>query len=244
MDQVTLVERRVDDGQALILQLGRDGFPVTVALWLRPSDENWWHLYIAAKLLSEQGPTAAYRKVQAALRQLPGTSVSLADVKLIEPSNPVAIGALKIRKRYGGTAPIRLGGVRVGPILVDEGVMYPPIRLESPEQYHLGKVRLKDSVHQKMRVEEIIAPFSTEENNAMAQLMASGMNRAEAEQWVRRRREIDKAGQDIPAGTVVDATITAWWGNRPDDDPNPLLRVVTDNGAEGLTFLNNTEPVS
>jgi len=69
---------------------------------------------------------------------------------------------------------------------------------------------------------------------------AFGFAPATAEYWVRKRREQQKP--PIPAGTVVSAEVAAWWGDKPEDDPNPLLRVEAPDGAQGLTLRENTEP--
>jgi hypothetical protein len=243
MDQITLVDRRIDDGQKFVLQLAHDGFDFTAVFWLRPVDDNWWHLYVASKLVDDQGPAVAYRKLQTSLRQLPGTTISLSDIKLIGATDPLTHDILKIRKRYSGAAPIRFGGAQLGGMLVEEALIYPPIPKEKRSSYNLGKRRLKTSVQQTARAGDVLAPYSPQEVHALGQIVASGISPAQADYWVRKKREMQRESQNIPAGTVVDAYVTAWWGDKPDDDPNPLLIVKTAQGAEGLTFLNNTEPV-
>src|SRR5713226_7113031 len=126
MDQISLVDRRIDDGQRLVQRLVQDNFDVTVAFWLKTSEEDWWHLYIASKVVDERGPAEAYRALLASLQQLPGTTVSLTDVKLIGVSNPITTDVLKIQHRYSGRAPIRFGGGYFGGITVEEALIYPP----------------------------------------------------------------------------------------------------------------------
>jgi hypothetical protein len=243
MDQITLVDRRIADGLKLVLQLAQDGFDFTAAFWLRPVDDNWWHLYVASKLVEEQDPAVAYRKVQASLRQLTGITISLSDVKLIGASDPLSHDILKIRKHCTGVAPIRFGGARLGDMFVEEALIYPPIQKDKRSAYTLGKRRLKTSVQQTARAGDVAAPLSPQEVHALGQIVASGINPTQADYWVRKKREMQRENQNIPAGTVVDTYITAWWGDTPDDDPNPLLLVKTAEGVEGLTFLNNTEPI-
>jgi hypothetical protein len=105
MDQISLVDRRIDDGQKLVLQLARDGFDVTAAFWLKPSEDNWWNLYIASRAVDENGPARAYRALQKSQQQPFGTTISLADVKLIAASNPITRDVRKIQKRYSGRTP-------------------------------------------------------------------------------------------------------------------------------------------
>lgn len=243
MDQITLVDRRIIDGQKLILQLSHDGFDFTAAFWLRPVDDNWWHLYIASKGVDEQGSAVAYRKVQASLRQLPGTTISLSDVKVIEATGPLTHDILKIRKHYTGATPIRFGGAQLGGMLIEEALIYPPVPKEKRSSNFMEKRRLKTSVQQTVNAGDLFAPFSPQEMHALGQIVASGISPAQADFWVRKKREMQRENQMIPAGTIVDAYVTAWWGNALEDDPNPLLRVKTAEGTEGLTFLENTEPV-
>ncbi len=243
MDQVTLVDRRIADGQKLVLQLYDDGFDFTAVFWLRAGDNNWWHLYIASKSVNEHGPTAGYRKIQTSLRKLPGITISLSDIKLIEASDPLTRDILKIRKGYTGTTPISFGGVQLGGILVEEALIYPPIPKEKRSSHHLGQRRLKTPVQQILTLSEVLVPLTPQEIHALGQLVAWGISPAQADYWVRKKREMQKEAHTIPAGTVVDAYLTAWWGEKPEDDDNPLLRVKTAEGIEGLTFLKNTEPV-
>jgi hypothetical protein len=94
-----------------------------------------------------------------------------------------------------------------------------------------------------VRAGDVAAPLSPQEVHALGQIVASGISPEQADYWVRKKRELQTESQDIPAGTVVDAYVTAWWGDTPEEDPNPLLLVKSAGGAEGLTFLNNTEPL-
>jgi hypothetical protein len=243
MDQITLVDRRVIDGQKLILQLSHDGFDFMAAFWLRPVDDNWWHLYLASKLVDEQGPAVAYRKVQASLQKLPGTSISLSDIKIIGETDRLTHDIVKIRKRYTGATPIWFGGAQLGGMLIEEALIYPPVPKEKRSSFFMGKRRLKTSVQQTVNARDLFAPFSQQEIHALGQIVALGISPAQADYWVLKKREMQGKSQIIPAGAIVDAYVIAWWGDDLKDDPNPLLHVKTAEGAEGLTFLDNTEPL-
>lgn len=122
MDPITLVDRRIEDGQKLFQQLVRDNFDVTVAFWLKTSEEDWWHLYVASKVVDERGPIDAYRALQASLQQLPGTTLSLADVKLIGRESALAKQMLTLQERY----PDRRPSVRSGGGGLEEAYIYSP----------------------------------------------------------------------------------------------------------------------
>jgi hypothetical protein len=99
MDPISLVDWRIEVGQRLIQQLIHDGFDVTVAFWVKASEQDWWHLYIASKVVDERGPVEAYRALQMSLQRLPGTAISLTDVKLIGTTHPLAQQMLGLRER-------------------------------------------------------------------------------------------------------------------------------------------------
>ncbi len=126
MDQNSLVDRQIDDGQRLVQRLVQDNFEVTAAFWLKRSEEDWWHLYVASKVVDERGPLEAYGAVQASLQQLPGTRISLTDVKVIGASNPITSAVLKVQKLYSGTAPIRFRGLFLGGTPVEDALIYAP----------------------------------------------------------------------------------------------------------------------
>jgi hypothetical protein len=69
-----------------------------------------------------------------------------------------------------------------------------------------------------------------------------GVDRDRAEYWARKKREAKCSRPPIPAGTVVRTRVAAWWGENPEDDPNPLLEVEAEGGARGLVFKDETEP--
>ena len=166
MDRISLVDRRIDDGQKLILQLARDGFDVTAAFWLKPSEDDWWNLYIATKVVDDNGPAIAYRALQKSQQKLIGTTISLADVKLIGPSNPITRDVRKIRRRYSGSAPISFGGAQLGNVNVEEALIYPPPSREKLAPLALGKRKLRTPVEQTSELDEMLAPLSPQESRA------------------------------------------------------------------------------
>src|SRR5713226_7505744 len=96
MDTDTLVENQIDDGRKLVAQLFRNNCDVTAACWVKTSEEGRWFLYIASTAVDEKGPTAAYREVYGVLRSMELQGISMFDVKLISPTNPIARDVLDI----------------------------------------------------------------------------------------------------------------------------------------------------
>src|SRR5208337_1974904 len=83
MDTEILVGSQFDVGRRLVGQIIRDGFDVSVAFWVKTSEEGLWHLYIASPAVDEARLVEAYRKVYASLSKTPDSAVSLPDIKLI-----------------------------------------------------------------------------------------------------------------------------------------------------------------
>src|SRR5262245_19245852 len=91
-----LPEQKITDGRRLLMELDRDGFEVTVALWARPGEKGKWRLLIASKE-AEGARFTAYHRVHDALRRLPSPLISPAiseEIQLIAASDPIAKDAL------------------------------------------------------------------------------------------------------------------------------------------------------
>jgi hypothetical protein len=130
MDTELLVENRLDDGRKLLVQLTRGNFDVTIAVWVKTSEEGLWHFYIASNCLEPGMVGDAYRTVYASLTKIPDSSISLSDIKLIPDSNPIALDAVKIRDRSPVRLPNRHFGKRLGNLAIEEAYIYP--RLVGP----------------------------------------------------------------------------------------------------------------
>jgi len=65
MDTEILVGSQFDDGRRLVGQVVRDGFDVSVAFWVKTSEEGLWRLYIASPSVDAERPGEAYQKVYA-----------------------------------------------------------------------------------------------------------------------------------------------------------------------------------
>jgi hypothetical protein len=126
MDQELLVESRIEDGQRLIDQLVRDGFPVRVAFWVKTSEEGDWFFFLGSPEVDFEKPGDAYGKVYVSLSKVPDCSISLSEIKLVNGTNPVARAAVALRDRHKGMVPTRFHGKRLGNLAVEEAYIYPP----------------------------------------------------------------------------------------------------------------------
>src|SRR5207245_10719853 len=100
MDTEVLVETRIEDGRKLIAELLRNAFDVTVALWVRTSEDGLWFLYIGSNSVHPEKLGDSYKTVYEYLRRIPDSSISLSEIKLVHSTNPIVRDAVAIRDRY------------------------------------------------------------------------------------------------------------------------------------------------
>ena len=100
MDTDLLVDNKIEDGEKLIRQLIRDQFEVTVAFWVKRTEEGLWHFYIASSSVATEKLNEAYRIVYAALEKIPGCSVSPSEINIITRMDPICRDAVALRDRY------------------------------------------------------------------------------------------------------------------------------------------------
>jgi hypothetical protein len=125
MDQALLVEQQIDDGQEFIDQLIRDRFDVRAAAWVKPSEEDRWLLYLVSKEVEERGLSATYRAVHPVLGKMHAPWISLSDLKLVGPANPIAVDILEINRKYPGRSPTRTRRPQLGGMSIEEAYVYP-----------------------------------------------------------------------------------------------------------------------
>jgi hypothetical protein len=127
MDQELLVDTQVEDGEKLLSHLVRSGFDVTVAFWVLTGVDRLWFLYIASDTVDPTNIGKSYGKLNVALTQMSQISVSLSDVKLVHPSNPIARDAIALRDRKPARLPMHYRGKRLGDLSIEEAYIYPKI---------------------------------------------------------------------------------------------------------------------
>ena len=237
MDTITLVAEQIGDGQRLIDGLGRENLPVRTACWVKPIEEDRWSLFLVSPLVDEKGSTSAYGEVYRVLRSLGTSYITASDIRLIGVGDPITRDTLEIQSQHPGRLATRSRRPMLGSLGIEEVYVYPaPLALRGD---NAEKRRLKKDVKQVERLGDFL--LTTREKDFFQQLVAQGLSEQEAHDWVRQRREKQAPRPPIPAGTVVKTWIAAHWGDNPEDDPNPLLRVEAPDGAQGLTFKDDTE---
>ncbi len=125
MDTELLVEDQIRSGEALVERLCQDGINVVAAFWAKTSaPDETWHLYIASRLVDDQGQAAAYRTIYGILPSLHASSILPFDIKIIGANDPITQGVLSLQNRFAGRLPTRFQGPQLGPLSVDEAYIY------------------------------------------------------------------------------------------------------------------------
>jgi hypothetical protein len=129
MDQGTLVDKQINDGQRLVDRLSAEGVPVATAAWIKESESGLWFLYLVTPLASEDTDTRpVYGRVNEVLRQMPpGLWVGWMEVKVVGPDSRVGTALLDLHRQYPGQAPLRYRGTALGGLQVEGVYVYPPV---------------------------------------------------------------------------------------------------------------------
>jgi len=126
VDQGTLVEDRIVDGRRFVERFAADGNSVRAAAWVKTAEEGLWFLYLATEIIDQVGPAAAYRAVHGSLKKLEDLPLNGSQIKLVGPSNPIAVGLQNIANRSPVKLSTRFGAETLGSLAVDQGYVYSP----------------------------------------------------------------------------------------------------------------------
>lgn len=83
----TLTDQIIKAGKSLIKELEESGTKVDSALWFNYPEEGSWKLMLSFSNIEEEGPKAAYKKVQKALSNVQEKDmIFLDDIAIVEPN--------------------------------------------------------------------------------------------------------------------------------------------------------------
>lgn len=128
MDQNPLVSEQRDAGERVAEACLAAGIDVTAAFWAKPSEDGQWCFYLASRAVDDRGLAAAYRDVLEAIGSMEPTAEmdTLADLKLIGASNPIARDVVDIQNRFPAPLATHYRGNRLGSLTIDEAYLYRP----------------------------------------------------------------------------------------------------------------------
>src|SRR5262245_21135730 len=107
MDQITLVESLIREGQNLMDRLTANGIVIKAAAWVKESDGGFWYLYLVTPLVGKDGGIRlAYRRINAVMRASPEPLLSDPfQKKVFGPSELVGRVLMDFQGRYPGRLP-------------------------------------------------------------------------------------------------------------------------------------------
>ena len=88
MDKTILVEKIIEEGKKLIIELDKkEDFNVVAAFWFYLTDIKTWRLIIATPFVKSNGPIKSYQLIQKVLAELRLTETTLGDISIVDPEN-------------------------------------------------------------------------------------------------------------------------------------------------------------
>jgi hypothetical protein len=122
MDTDSLVDRLLFDGEKLLLQLPKEGFPVVAGLWVKPYEEDKWLLYIVSPAVEAEGLSQARKRLKHVMREMSQPFwVETRHVRLVGATSEMGKDVLA---RYGkSTGPLRAGG-KLGGAYIESAYLY------------------------------------------------------------------------------------------------------------------------
>jgi hypothetical protein len=124
VDNATLVNFDIENGQRVIDALDKAGKTPNVALWAQLPDYEDWRLVIASDRLDQSSSLSAYTEINATLRNA-GIPVNRIPSIFWRPMDKPFIQAL--RRAFSSTADtygMRLGGQRFGDKYLEDAFVY------------------------------------------------------------------------------------------------------------------------
>ncbi len=122
MGSAVLVKDEKEAAWEMLEGLRNAEFPMDAAFWQYLPDVESWRLFIATPLVGEQGPIAAYTRLQTELNRIPAVAdgFSVTNISLISPASEQVA---RLRKTYGPVEnhPARVRRVDLSP---DEAYIY------------------------------------------------------------------------------------------------------------------------
>jgi len=141
MDSELLVDDQIADGQSLIERLIQDNFDVSVAVWVKASDDAPWQLYIGSPEVSPGKSGEAYRRVYNSLDSISVSAISTLDINLLDDESPIARAAIGIRDRLPARIPTKYLGKRLGDLPIKEVYIYQKLEIPIRQSFLVTYVR-------------------------------------------------------------------------------------------------------
>ena len=125
MVATTISESMIIGGKRLVEEIDSLGFSPEAALWMYSPENGDWKLLLSFSDIERVGPRFYYEKIQRAISKLEDeVEISLDDVVLTKPANPVIHLLRKTVQTGPGIAGIRFSNNVVNGHLIEDAYIY------------------------------------------------------------------------------------------------------------------------
>lgn len=126
MDSVELVEQQRQEGREIIEEMLAAGATVSIGMWVKPADAEYWELWIALEEYDRRGPGSAYQLVYDALMKKRRYWVTGSDIRVVGLSDPVVQSVMELaRQQPTDRLPLAIDGRRIHQESIDRAYVYP-----------------------------------------------------------------------------------------------------------------------
>jgi len=124
MDQAPLVREEIEAGAEFIRRCGQYA-PVAAAYWLKGSDEENRHFYVASDRFGDRNTLDAYGQALRVIKEMNDLNLRPLRLRVVGVDDPVVRAVLDFYHRYPGRALARYDDRLLGGVPVDEVYIYP-----------------------------------------------------------------------------------------------------------------------
>ncbi len=125
MVETDLSSDLIKAGEVLVRRLDKQGISPSSAFWFL-TNAGIWQLVLAESAVGKEGPKALYRQIQRILAEPPNEfgTLSLEDVALMKPSEPLVVTLRNGVRTGSGISGIRFTGNVVNGTLIEDAYIY------------------------------------------------------------------------------------------------------------------------
>ncbi|MCH7624347.1 MAG: hypothetical protein IIC83_00310 [Chloroflexi bacterium] len=122
----SLTDEMIEAGAELIRRLDAAGFELKAGLWLYMEEPNAWRLMLASPIVTKDGPSKAYQKIQSVMSKKPEDRkvLALAHISAVEPNKPIVALLRKAVKTGDGISGVRFSRNAVNGQYIEDSYIY------------------------------------------------------------------------------------------------------------------------
>ena len=122
----SLTNEMIEAGAELIRRLDAAGFELNAGLWLYMEEPNAWRLILASPIVTRDGPSKAYQRIQSVMskKREDRKVLSLAHISAVEPDKPIVALLRKAVKTGNGISGVRFSRNAVNGQYIEDSYIY------------------------------------------------------------------------------------------------------------------------